>query len=213
MVALKILHKMHQQNGAGHKHLRDALPMTLIRQTPDNAPWAVVARSVYWSRDVALTTWRDQVVAGHPSYLQDSVARMSPRNFIRFLGRQDFLDHWPSIREFLKPGVRGLSSLDATWSFMKTGTFNMPPEAALASWPGRSKEVYDAIVQHQGASIYKVSTLSGVPYRRVHDHVGKMEDMALVRSFLDRTGPRPRRRLYTMKSAVREQVVERPGLS
>ena len=131
---------------------------------------------------------------------------MSPSNFIRFLGRRNFLEHWPKIREFLESCARGL---DMAWSFLMTGTFNMPPEAALVSWPGRSKEIYDAIVQHQGASIYELASFAGVQYWRVHDDVQKMEDMALIRSFVDRTGQRPRRCLYTMKSAVRGQIVGR----
>lgn len=203
-MALHPLHLLQPRESAAHEHPKDGPQVTLIRQTADDAPWDVVARSVFWSRDVALAIWRDNVLAGHPSYLPDSVARMSPGNFIRFLGRQNFLDHWPKLRKLLGPGARGLSTEDAAWSFLMTGKFNMPPEAALASWPGRSKEVYDTIVQHQGASIYEVAALAGVPYRRVHDHVQKMEGMALVRSFIDRTGPRPRRRLYTMKSAVRD---------
>ena len=131
--------------------------MTLIRQTPDDAPWEVVARAVFWNRDVALSTWRERILAGHKSYLPDSVARMSTKNFIRFLGRGRFLQCWPQIRTFPTPGASGLSGLDEAWSFMKTGTFNMPPEAALVSWPGRCKDVYDAIVHHQGASIYGVA--------------------------------------------------------
>ena len=180
--------------------------MTLIRQTPDDAAWEVVARAVFWNRDVALSTWRERILAGHKSYLPDSVARMSTKNFIRFLGRGKFLQCWPQIRTFLTPGASGLSRLDEAWSFMTTGTFNMPPEAALVSWPGRCKDVYDAIVHHQGASIYGVAVAAGVPYRRAHNHVQNMERQGLVRSFIDRTGPRPRRRLYTMKSAVQRQL-------
>ncbi len=175
--------------------------MALIQQTPDDAPWEAVARSVFWSRDVDLATWRERVMSGHRSYLPDSVARMSSRNFVRFLGRNQFRQHWPRIRTLLAPGGRGVSRLDAAWSFIETGTFNMPPQAALASWPGRSREVYDAIIQQQGASIYEVSKTAGVPYRRAYSHVRALELRSLVRSYIDDSGPRPKRRLYTLKSA------------
>ena len=174
--------------------------MTLILQTADDAPWATVARVVFWSRDVALATWRKQVLLGHPSYLPDSVSRMSSRNFIRFLGRNNFRQHWPLLRTQMPTAHPGIARLDAAWSQIATGTFNMPPHAALAAWPGRSREVFDAIVQHQGASIYEVAKLTGVPYRRAFDHIRTMEQAALVRSFIDKSGPRPRRRLYTLPS-------------
>ncbi len=176
--------------------------MTLIHQTADDAPWEVVARAVFWSRDVALPTWRKQVLLGHPSYLPDSVSRMSSRNFIRFLGRDNFRQHWPQLQTQLPTGHAGIARLDAAWSLIQTGTFNMAPQAALAHWPGRSREVFDAIVQHQGASIYEVAKMTGVPYRRAFDHIRAMEQRALVRSVMDDSGPRPRRRLYTLASSA-----------
>ncbi len=174
--------------------------MTLIKQTPDDASWETVARSVFWSRDVDESNWRQQVIAGHPSYLADSAARMSTRNFIRFMGRGAFRLNWPRLRELLPAGSRGVPRLDAAWSLIETGTFNMPPQAALAEWPGRSREVYDAIIHHQGASLYEVASLAGVPYRRVHDHVHALEKRGLLRSLLDDSGPRVKRRLYTLSS-------------
>ncbi len=197
-----------QHAGSGHKTAQDARfnCMTLIHQTPDNAPWEAVARSVFWSRDVGLSTWREQVLAGHRSYLPDSVARMSTRNFIRFLGRANFRQHWPRVRALLSPSGNGVARLDAAWSLIESGTFNLAPESALLPWPGRSREVYNAIVHHQGASIYETAAIAGVPYRRVHDHVRALEKLALVKSFIDTTGPRPRRRLYTMRSAPRSPL-------
>ena len=169
-----------------------------IDSLPQDAPWKTVARTVFWSRDVDLATWRMGVLAGHPSYLADSVERMSTWHFIRFLGRQNFVTHWPDVRSKLPASTRGIARLDAAWSLAATGTFNMPPQAALAAFPGRSREVYDAIVQHQGASIYELAQHARVPYRRVHAHVVAMVGKGLVRTRSDTQGARAKRRLYTM---------------
>jgi hypothetical protein len=77
--------------------------MTIIYQTPDDDPWEAVARSVFWSREVPLQKWREGVLAGHRSYLPDSIQYMSSRNFVRFLGRDTFVEHWPRIRQHVPP--------------------------------------------------------------------------------------------------------------
>lgn len=174
----------------------------LIPEIPPTASWEVVARAVFWSREVKLSVWRDMCLQGHASYLPDSVARMSTKNFVRFLGRDIFVKHWPAMREAASlEGLRtkGVPRLDAAWSWLATGTFNMPPEASLAKFSGRSKEVYDTVVHHQGASIYEVAAESGIPYRRVHSHVNAMVARGLIRTWVDDKGPRSKRRLYTMR--------------
>jgi hypothetical protein len=170
----------------------------LIESLPKDAPWCTVARAVFWSRDVDLAVWREGVLAGHASYLLDSVQRMSTWHFIQFLGRQNFVAHWPVMRQELPAETKGLARLDAAWSLAATGTFNMPPQAAIAAFPGRSREVYDAIVRHQGASIYELAKHASVPYRRVHAHVQAMVGKGLVRTRSDTQGARAKRRLYTM---------------
>lgn len=171
----------------------------LVESLPKGAPWDVVARSVFWSRDVDLQAWRDGIISGHRSYLPESVTLMSTWHFVRFLGRSSFEKHWPEVRLKLMPFHRGRARLDVAWSVCVSGTFNMPPEAAQAVFPGRSRQVFDAIVHHQGASIYEVSHLANVPYRRTHAHVQSLVKKGLVKSFTDHSGARTKRRLYTMK--------------
>jgi hypothetical protein len=174
----------------------------LIPEIPTTASWEVVARSVFWSREVELPVWREMCLQGHPSYLPDSVGRMSTKNFIRFFGREIFVKFWPTLRDsasLINLRNKGVPRLDIAWSVLATGTINMPPEASLAKFPGRSREVYDAVVHHQGASIYEIAVESGIPYRRVHSHVGAMEARGIMRSHVDLSGPRRKRRLYTFK--------------
>jgi len=171
----------------------------LIESAPKDAPWSQVARLAFWSRDVDLEPWRAGVMAGHPSYLPQSVKHMSTWNFIRFLGRKAFIAKWPSLRLKLDTATADVARLDAAWSYATTGTFNMPPEAALAALPGRRREVLDAIVHHQGASIYDVAKLAQVPYRRAHDHVTALIDQGLVRKRMDEQSPRRTARLYTLR--------------
>jgi len=172
----------------------------LIESASKDAPWSRVARMVFWSRDVDLQTWRNGILAGHPSYLPDSVKRMSSWNFIRFLGRQRFIAHWPEIRRALDERSPDVARLDAAWSYASTGTFNMPPQAALVPLPGRRREVLDAIVRHQGAAIYEIAKRTRIHYRRVHDHVAALEREGIVRKRIDDTGPRRLVRLYTLRS-------------
>ena len=165
---------------------------------PKEAVWTTVARSVFWSRDVVLDTWRAQVLAGHPAYLPDSVSRMSTWHFVRFLGRSLFEKHWPLLRQSLAATHPGRSRLDVAWSLATSGGFNQPPEAALTEFPGRCREIFDVIVQQQGLSIYEAARRCGMPYRRAHAHVNWLTGKNLLRSRIDTNGARRQRRLYTM---------------
>lgn len=171
----------------------------LVKSAPNDAPWSQVARLVFWSRDIDLDTWRAGVLAGHRSYLPLSVKHMSTWNFIRFLGRKQFIAKWPELRKTLDTGSADVARLDAAWSYAATGTFNMPPESALATLPGRRREVLDAIVRRQGASIYDIAKATQVPYRRAHDHVTALIDQGLVRKRMDESGPRRVARLFTLR--------------
>ena len=171
----------------------------LIESAPKDAPWSHVARLVFWNRDVDLATWRAGVLAGHRSYLPQSIKQMSTWNFIRFLGRKQFIAKWPELRKYLDTKSPDVARLDAAWSYAATGTFNMPPESAFTAFPGRRREVMDVIVHHQGASIYEVAKLARVPYRRAYDHVKALIDQGLVRKRMDDHGPRRVARLYTLR--------------
>jgi predicted transcriptional regulator len=74
----------------------------------------------------------------------------------------------------------------------------MPVESAFAVLPGRRREVFDAIVRHQGASIYDIAKTAQVPYRRTHAHVVALINQGLVRKRIDENGPRRIARLYTL---------------
>jgi len=171
----------------------------LIESAPKDAPWSQVARLAFWSRDVDLAQWRAGVLSGHSSYLPQSVRSMSSWNFIRFLGRKLFIASWPELRKKLDTASPDVARLDAAWSYASTGTFNMPPEAALAALPGRRREVLDAIVHHQGASIYDVAKLAQVPYRRAYDHVAALINQGLVRKRMDARNTRRVAQLYTLR--------------
>ncbi len=171
----------------------------LIESAPKDATWSEVARIAFWNRDVNVETWRKGVLSGHPSYLPQSVKRISTWNFIRFLGKKNFIDAWPKVRESLNKNSADCARLDAAWSFAVTGTFNMPPEAANFSFPGRRREIFDTIVHHQGASIYDIAKIARVPYRRTYEHVKVLAEQGLVRKSIDNTGPRRVVKLYTMQ--------------
>lgn len=120
---------------------------------------------------------------------------MSPTNFVRFLGREAFREHWPQIRQHVAPEQPGRGPLDLLWSWLKTGTLNLKLESVFVRWPGRRREIYDQVVHHPGISIYEAAKLAEVPYRRAHDHVKALMDEGLIRA-RDGSGPRRTRRLY-----------------
>ena len=126
----------------------------------------------------------------------------NPTDLIYFIVRSDRADTWSVFEQGFEQPIAefedAVSAEQYAWSLAATGTFNMPPQAALAAFPGRSREVYDAIVQHQGASIYELAQHARVPYRRVHAHVVAMVGKGLVRTRSDTQGARAKRRLYTM---------------
>jgi len=169
----------------------------MIYQASDAAPWERVARRVFWSRKVPLQKWRDGILTGHYSYLPDSIRYMSPQNFVRFLGREAFVDQWPLIRQHVpRELVRNAAPLDALWSWHSSSTFNLRPEAALAKWPGRRRELFDQVVHAPGISIYRAAKQANMPYRRAHDHVRAMIELGLVRT-REGSGPRKETRLYS----------------
>ena len=170
---------------------------------PLEAPWSAVARMIFWNRDVALEAWRDGIRASNRSYLPDSVRWMRPQHFVRFLGRDVFAAEWPRIRRALEGRHPGKAMLDMHWSRITTGTFDADPDSALITLPGRCKEAYDYLVQHQGASIYELARGARIPYRRAHDHVTRLTEVGLLSSLYTEDGPRKKRRLYTMKAAGR----------
>jgi hypothetical protein len=171
--------------------------MAVIPQASLDMPWERVARRVFWSREVPLQKWREGILVGHQSYLPDSIRYMSARNFVRFLGRETFVEQWPSIRQRVPPELqREAAPLDALWSWHSSGTFNLRPESALAPWPGRRRELFDQIVHAPGISIYRAARQAGMPYRRAHDHVQAMIAQGLVRT-REGQGPRKETRLYS----------------
>lgn len=156
----------------------------LVENALRDAPWEVVARTVFWSKDVPLEAWRAGVLAGHRSYLPESVARMSPWNFARFLGRKTFVDRWPHIRDFLSPDALGLARLDVAWSYAATGSFNMPPQAAGMELSDRSREIPNAVVRDQGMSIAEVTKLLNVSRHEALACAAELVDLELVKARL-----------------------------
>lgn len=174
---------------------------------PVDAPWAAVSRMVFWNRDVPIEAWREGILAGHPAYLADSVRWMRHQSFVRFLGKEVFAKEWPRIRRHLADRHPGKAMLDLYWSHIVTGTFDADPDAWLIKLPGRSREAYDYLVQHQGASVYELACGAAIPYCRAHAHVSRLSALGLLSSLYVEDGPRKKRRLYTIKAAGRFVVV------
>jgi len=63
-------------------------------------------RKVFWDRNVEYSVWRERVLEGHPSYLPQSIAIMTPREFAGMLGVQVFMEHWPSMRTMIPKDIR-----------------------------------------------------------------------------------------------------------
>ncbi|MDR2154371.1 MAG: hypothetical protein LBE78_05020 [Burkholderiaceae bacterium] len=144
-----------------------------------------------------LQRWREGILAGHRSFLSDSIRYMSARNFVRFLGRETFVDQWPLIRRHVPPElVHEAAPLDALWSWHRSGTFNLRPESALARWPGRRRALFDQVVREPGISIYRAAKQAHMPYRRAYDHVQALSRQGLIRTRVG-NGPRKQTRLYS----------------
>lgn len=144
-------------------------------------PWAVVSKLVYWDRDVLLDKWQVKKLEGSASYLPAAIRRMTVADFVYFLGKQSFIDHWPAIRDFVPSVDKAYAAKhDLTWSWLKSGTFNMKPESSKASWPGRKWEVYQEVLQHPGSSIYALAKRANMPYRKAHANVQELISEQLI---------------------------------
>lgn len=133
--------------------------------------WAVVARKVYWERDVPLARWRERISLGHRSYLPAAIATMTPVEFVRFYGEANFKRDWPALRAKLpQETVKYAAVFDLAWSRAVGGGWNLRPTEDFFSMPGRRQDFITQVAYAPGMSIYEVAKSLGLQYRRAHDH-------------------------------------------
>lgn len=144
--------------------------------------WDEVSRTVFWDRAVALSCWRAQVAAGHPSYLPASVHRMHPRVFARFYGRERFLRDWPALKAALSPeDWRAAGRFDLAWSHAMGGGWLVKPGPAFWSLPPKRRAFLLQVGRTPGISIYAAAQALGIPYRRAHDHAHALMALGFLR--------------------------------
>ncbi|QKE41739.1 MAG: hypothetical protein HO274_10790 [Ferrovum myxofaciens] len=145
--------------------------------------WAIVSKKVYWDRDVPLDRWCEKISAGHRSYLPDAVSTMKPAEFIRFYGRENFVQDWPAIRAKL-PGesLQYAPMFDLAWSQAAGGGFNLRPAEDFYSIPEKRRAFLTEVARHPGVSIYAASKALGLQYRRSHDHATRLMAEGRIRA-------------------------------
>ncbi len=158
---------------------------------PETPSWEEVSRTVFWDRAVALSSWRDRVAAGHPSYLPASIHRMSPRVFARFYGPARFLRDWPILKAVLPPeDWRAAGRFDVAWSHAIGGGWLVRPGPAFWSLPARRRAFLLQVGRTPGISIYAAARALAIPYRRAHDHAHALMAAGLLHGRLDNARPR-----------------------
>ena len=145
--------------------------------------WAVLSKKVFWDRDVALQRWRERVAAEHRSYLPDSIATMTPVEFVQFYGLDNFKRDWPMLRAALpQETLKFASVFDVAWSHTVGGGWNLVPAADYYAMAAKRRAFLTEIARVPGRSIYEVAKGLGMQYRRAHDHASGLIEAGKIRS-------------------------------
>ena len=163
--------------------------------------WAVLSKKVFWDRNVALERWRERVAAGHRSYLPDSIATLTPVEFVRFYGLDNFKRDWPTLRAALpQEALKFASVFDVAWSHAVGGGWNLVPAADYYEMAAKRRAFLTEVARVPGNSIYEVAKNLGMQYRRAHDHASSLIEAGKLRSVdIVEDGLR-KRRLYPKRS-------------
>ena len=100
--------------------------------------WGTLSKKVFWDRDVALERWRERVAAGHRSYLPDSIATLTPVEFVLFYGLDNFKRDWPALRAALpKETLKFASVFDVRGATRWAAAGTWCPPQTITRWrPG-----------------------------------------------------------------------------
>ena len=159
--------------------------------------WAVLSKKVFWDRDVALERWRERVAAAHRSYLPDSIATLTPVEFVRFYGLDNFKRDWPMLRAALpKVTLKFASVFDVAWSHAVGGGWNLVPAADYYAMPAKRRAFLTEVARVPGKSIYEVAKNLGMQYRRAHDHASTLIEAGKIRPVDAVENGLRKRRLY-----------------
>ena len=136
-----------------------------------NDTWESISKKVFWDRDVTLERWREKVVRGHRFYLPDSIAIMSPAEFVRFYGLPEFKRDWPAMRAQLPPAtVQHIGVFDLAWSVAIGGGWNLRPTPDFLAMPEKRRAFLTQVAKDPGKSTYEIAKQLGLQYRGAHDH-------------------------------------------
>lgn len=159
--------------------------------------WAALSKKVFWDRDVALERWRERVAAGHRSYLPDSIAIMSPVEFVQSYGLDNFKRDWPALRAALPTETLKFASVfDVAWSHAVGGGWNLVPASDYYAMATKRRAFLTEVARAPGKSIYEVAKNLGMQYRRAHDHASSLIEAGKIRSVDAVEGGLKKRRLY-----------------
>ena len=163
--------------------------------------WATLSKKVFWARDVALERWRERVAAGHRSYLPDSIATLTPVEFVPFYGLDNFKRDWPALRAALpQETLKFASVFDVAWSHAMGGGWNLVPATDYYGMAAKRRAFLTEVARVPGKSIYEVAKNLGMQYRRAHEHAGRLIEAGKIRSVDAVENGIRKRRLYPKQS-------------
>ncbi|MBI5900532.1 MAG: hypothetical protein HZB40_15040 [Rhodocyclales bacterium] len=137
----------------------------------DGKSWEEVSRKAYWDRSVQLEKWREEISAGHRSYLPGAVSGMSVSEFVHFFGKERFIADWPRLRALLPGKIASKAGVyDLAWSKLAGGGWNLRPTPDFNAMAARRRQFLVAVARTPGKSIYEVAKSLGMQYRRAHEH-------------------------------------------
>lgn len=133
--------------------------------------WEMTSKKAYWDRSINLDTWRSKVISGHPSYLPDAVKRMSAKEFIYFLGQEQFILNWPTMLASLPTAYVSNSWIcTLNWSVLVSGSWNLLPKENFWLLSKKRREFFIQTAKQHGATIYCIAKSLNMQYRRAHEH-------------------------------------------
>lgn len=136
----------------------------------------------FWDQGkLTYRNWLKDIKAKAPNVVRQSVNQMRASDLVVLMGKKEFIQSWPSMRDGNVFNENKKTILDAAWGFYIAGDASFPVNECVIKFHPKKRETLRTIVRSAGnQSIYSIAKLAGRNPRRVYDDVHDFVDHGLV---------------------------------
>lgn len=140
-------------------------------KTPEQ--WERAKRMAFWDQsNLAYPKWHASFESEKPAVVRQSINYMRPADLIELIGKKQFINAWPTLRNLDRINANKKAILDAAWSLFVVGDVSFPVTAAVTRFHPKKMETLRTIAKlSENTSIYQIAKMVCRDYRRVHDDI------------------------------------------